>query len=485
MAYKDIAVGNVYGTWYLRLYLTENSTNIPNNTSSVHRKLTLRCASAGSSVSFDRREAWIGGNRKTIAYSHASSEHTLIEDDVTVAHGSDGKGSYTCSFGISTSYVLNGSSSLTLTLSTIPRAAKITSSSDFNDEQNPTIGISNPGKFNMEAWLEPNPTGDHLAIRTISNTATSYTWELTDEERKQLREACKGNSCIMRIGLYSNNKSFTNYVDKKFSIINGNPVFTEASFITTNHLDLADEQTIIKGYSNITVTLGKAISQKESTITSYKVICGNSVSQGNDLIYKLSNVDDSIIRCFAIDSRGNTTEKIINVPKYINYTPITLDVLNYERSDGGIGTGVEITFSGNLWMGNFGKVENTISAQYFFKKRNSSSDLIQGITTINPNVAAKYQKTALIKGDNSDTGFDNGSDYTLKVKVQDKLSSNEKEVILTKGMPHLDFCQYGIAIGGIYDETLLVDDKHPIAQIYSSKEGKMIPVEWLIYDNGK
>ena len=53
------------------------------------------------------------------------------------------------------------------------------------------------GGFNMSVWLEPNPNGPHLAVRdNIPNTG-SYTWELTDEERNQLREACKGKTCTI------------------------------------------------------------------------------------------------------------------------------------------------------------------------------------------------------------------------------------------------------------------------------------------------
>ena len=56
----------------------------------------------------------------------------------------------------------------------------------------------------MECWLEPNPNGEHYAKRTLSGTSGTFTWELTNDERKQLREACKGKTCTIRIGLYSN-----------------------------------------------------------------------------------------------------------------------------------------------------------------------------------------------------------------------------------------------------------------------------------------
>ena len=68
----------------------------------------------------------------------------------------------------------------------------------------------------MNVWLEPNPNGTHLCVRNgIPNTG-SYTWELTTEERNQLRQACTSNSCTVRYGIYTiiGGTTYSSYVDK-------------------------------------------------------------------------------------------------------------------------------------------------------------------------------------------------------------------------------------------------------------------------------
>ena len=106
------------------------------------------------------------------------------------------------------------------TLDSIPRQATITAAYDFTDVGNPSISFSNPGGYRMDVWLEPNPVGDHLCIReNIPNTG-SYTWSLTDAERDALRNKCAGNSCPIRIGLYSyvGGVQYADYKDKTYTM---------------------------------------------------------------------------------------------------------------------------------------------------------------------------------------------------------------------------------------------------------------------------
>ena len=150
-------------------------------------------------------------------------------------------------------------------LTNIPRQAKITSCSDFNDEQNPSFSFSNPGNFNMECWLEPNPNGTHLAIRTVTGTSGTFTWNLTEDERKQLRQACSGKSCTIRIGLYSKNKSWASYVDKKFSMTNAEPTIENVIYYDSDTSIASitkDDQLIVQGKSSFAVDIPKATAKK-------------------------------------------------------------------------------------------------------------------------------------------------------------------------------------------------------------------------------
>ena len=461
--------------------LTETGTNVSANTSTVHRKVWAYIT--GGTASDYTTNVYVNGINIFSGYANITTAATVFLDDyINVAHASDGKGSCSLSGKMTMSYLgYNGNGSGSIQLSTIPRAAKITVANDFNDEENPEISISNPGKWNMEAWLEPNPNGTHYAIRTINSNATSYQWELSEEERKQLRQACRDNSCKIRIGLYSKDKSFNHYVDKQFSIINANPIFTEADFISINHQQLADEKTVINGYSNITVTVKEAVALKEGTISLYKIICGSKMVQGTDVKLNLENVDDSIIRCYAIDSRGNTTERILNIEKYISYSPITLDVLEVNRKLNEMGTEVTLQFSGKLWTGNFGLLDNSIKAQYYYRELDSKGDWIQGTSNIDPETNSTFKKVVDIKGDLETLGFDKSKAFEIKVIVTDQLSNKDRITQLTKFRGLIYFHTDGIGIGGEYDSNITVNGEACIMQFYSKVYDKMIPVEMIPY----
>ena len=62
------------------------------------------------------------------------------------------------------------------------------------------------------------------------------------------------------------------YHDRTFIIKDPIPTVGTPTWESTNHLDLVDKDTVIKGYSDIAVTVPEAIPVKEATIKQYKVI---------------------------------------------------------------------------------------------------------------------------------------------------------------------------------------------------------------------
>ena len=90
---------------------------------------------------------------------------------------------------------MSGSASGNLWAPDIPRQANVTGYNDFNDEQNPTITYNNPGGFRINARLEFG--GTNIRRDNIPNTG-SYTFNLTDDERKLLRQKCTGDSMTVR-----------------------------------------------------------------------------------------------------------------------------------------------------------------------------------------------------------------------------------------------------------------------------------------------
>ena len=245
--------------------------------------------------------------------------------DVTVGHNADGSKAISITGWISHSQFSSGEEGYTHTLTTIPRQANITESSNFTDVQNPTIKFSNPGSFNMSVWLEPNPNGPHLAVRdNIPNTG-SYTWELTDEERNQLREACKGKTCTIRIGLYSNNKQWASYHDRTYTITNANPSFTSITATPVNPFG----SLYLQGKSSIKLTVNGAKGIYGSTITTYSISGGDYSYSGDKNTYTTGVVDksgDITFTATITDSRGRTASKTVKV----TVTAYTLPTLTFE-----------------------------------------------------------------------------------------------------------------------------------------------------------
>lgn len=488
MALKDVShVFALSGSYVeARIRMVENSVSTDGNYSSVsiyidvHRTNTGYSTSGSGSIS-----GWINdtnGNRVfNISVSIPSGTTvtgpawvTFYAVTVNVSHNSVGNGSV--SVGVTINWQRSGSGSTTFALTYIPRAATISNVSDFNDEQNPSFNYSNPGGYDMECWLEPHPNGEHYAIRTVSGTSGTFTWNLTDEERDQLRSECvDANSCTIRVGLYSNNKTWASYKDVKFSIINADPIFTTPAYLVTNHQDLVDNKTMIQGYSNISVTVGAAIAQKEATMKSYKVTVGDVIKTSDNAgVFIFENIKDSVIKCYAEDSRGNTTEKIVNITDVIAYNPPLITELDFERDEGGIGTGVDITLKGTMWNESFTKAANTITAQYFYKEQ-GASDWIQGQTPLSLQAAANLQLTQAIAGDLGANGFDNGKIYDAKVIITDKLANCEKAGIIPTGIPGTAYHVDGFCVHGFYNEDeggpfQIEGKKQPIYQKTESME---------------
>ena len=183
----------------------------------------------------------------------------------------------------------------------------------------------------MECWLEPNPNGEHYAKRTLSGTSGTFTWELTNDERKQLREACKGKTCTIRIGLYSNNCSWASYHDRTYQMTNAEPTINS---VVTSIIDPFGSL-CLQNRSNIKFTIS-ATAKYGATITNYAVSGNNFSYAGSKNTCQTSNIRDSGSLKYTVtvtDSRGFTasTIKTINVTGY-SYPTISMEAFRSNSS---------------------------------------------------------------------------------------------------------------------------------------------------------
>ncbi|WP_286669842.1 hypothetical protein [Thomasclavelia cocleata] len=455
MATSGVLGGGGYQGRYLEFAWSLVSQDIAGNTSTIYWRVTVV---GGSSSYYYHHRDYADAFGEVLVNSTSRTQRykgDLKNGYKTIQHDINGYADFSAHIiaAVYTSSV-NEDVSTSWALPLIPRQANITNlPASFNDEENPWFDYTNPANWELKAWLEPNPNGPHLCERTFKHTGGKYTWDLSEAERKQLRQACKGNSCTIRIGLYSNGTTWASYHDRTFIIKDPMPIAGTPTWENTNYLNLIDNKTVIKDYSTLVVRVPEATPVKEATIKQYKVVVGDKiVTKTTWGTFEIKNVNDSIIKVYVEDSRGNTVEKILNISSYKQYTSPVITTLSLERTKGGIGSNATLSYKGIFWNNNFGKASNGVTAQYYYKEQGAGT-WIQGSTAIPPKVfrSDEFNGEYEIRGDLEANGFDVGKNYDFKLVVTDKLASVEKTTILSSGIPNMAIHRNGVAFGAFYN----------------------------------
>lgn len=290
-----------------------------------------------------------------------------------INHGNDGKGNFTVSIKAAIySYSYNCSGSKTFTLDTIPRAATITSAPNFNDEENPVIKYSNAAGNSVTSLKICIAKTDGSTIlvpyRDISKTGTSYTFSLTDAERKALRVACNtANSMTVRFYIMTTigGTNYYNYVAKTLSIVNAKPTLSpivedvraEALTLTGN------KNTLIKYFSDVSFNFG-ASAKKEANIVSRKLENGTKSSVNNS--GTLYSVDSGTFKFTVTDSRGNTASTTVT-KTMINYVALNCVLEVKPELVSNNTTTLSISTSGNYFNGSFGARANALTVRWRYK----------------------------------------------------------------------------------------------------------------------
>ena len=278
------------------------------------------------------------------------------------------------------------------------------------------------------------------------------------------------NSSLIKVGVITYGD--TEYYSEKIgtlNVVDSNPIFSNFSYKDTDTNIIknltGDNQTIIKGYSDVQGIISlanKAIAQNYSTMSKYRFSIDEKTKEAqysdkNEVTITIANVLSNKFTMYAMDSRENSTSKEILAKKYIEYYDITIKELSVFREND-VGTKTILKFNGDIWNGNFGIKNNSIS-QCYYKYKNTTtesdwSDKIYITPTKDGNI---FYFNSVIAGDLGAEGFDADESYEIQVFIADAISNNfEKpmDFILGPGTPGLALYKNKIAIGGRYDEEL-------------------------------
>lgn len=358
---------------------------------------------------------------------------------------------------IKTDYTINNSY-ITVDLPPIERAVIPVTATNFTDEENPVISYDAiTGKSNayylkdnkrlyataradtitsLQAGLSFDGVTLDVAYRDIPIGVTSYTFELTDEEREILRQKAQGAATVPIYYMtktirnihylseyfwdydseYDETAEFLGKTQRMITIVSCNPSLNSTvKDIKPETLALTgDENTFIR-YESMAEYAINATPSKHATILTQSVQCGNKII--NDLPYGvIDDVESGTFIFSIVDSRqmGAVSTVSKNLIEYVK--PTCYQKLVMEMS-GEFDTRVVITVEGNYYSGSFGAVDNTLQLEVRYSEGNGSYGdwiALEGTPTYN---GTTYSLQATLEG------FSYSKAYTFQCRATDKLNS--------------------------------------------------------------
>ena len=417
---------------------SSSSNGTAANSSTVHVAVYAKKSSSSTSNTWGTTNTSVAVTDAGTQYENGLSlnvapggSQLIFAKNFIVPHNTDGKKSITISVNVGGD-VAWGNGSAYVALDTIPRHASITAAPNFNDEENPTINYSNPAGnaiTSIKACIaDVNGSVVYAAYRDIPKTGSSYTFNLTDEEREALRKSTlTSNTQTVKFYVTSVIGGVTNYstLEKTLTIVNATPELTISAkdVGAASKLLTGDENKIIKGFnyvlSSMSSKLKKGATIKSQTITNGSQSLIGDVGGTASMEGGFNNVESNTFIFGLTDSRGNTVNEYITL-EMIDYIKLTcnLDAKN-PTADGNM----VLKISGNYFNGNFGAVDNTLEVAFRYKENDGAySDWIvaEPIPTISGNT---YETIINL------TGLNYRSSYTFQARAIDKTNADG---ILTK-----------------------------------------------------
>ena len=449
-----------------RIIVTENSTSVANNTSNVTVKVQCwRTNSGYETYGSGTCYVTIDGTQYTQSITTSqkftyNSYTEIFSKTLNINHNSNGSKTLYVSSYISHSRFDSNSQGFNVNLTNIPRGAIITNAPNFTDTGNPTITYSNSAGnqvTSLQACISLTGSNPDIPYRNISKTGTTYTFNLTTEERNTLLNATSGKTRTVYFYIKTILAGNTIYTNKAvtFSVINANPTIGSITYQDTNSTITSitgNNQWIVRNKSTLRITLNSLNALKGATLSSAVVnLNGNDypfsgISGSNKSSVSLNigtlNISSNINATITLkDSRGFSsvyTKEIIILDYQDPYSTITLARLNNFYTQCNLE--VDCTYSS---LNN----KNSITIQWQAKKVSDSS--YGSLTTIQNNTSTTIN-------------LDNSYQWNVRIVTTDALGTSIPYVLFVdKGIPLFfvdkDKNSIGINCFPVNDESLEVN----------------------------
>ena len=394
-----------------------------------------------------------------ISLKATTSNPIFASGTTTVNHSADGTKTlsvradfslynFTDQDGIGYYYSNSGKTTMSGTeiLEEIPKKAIILSASDFTDESNPTITYNVPtGTVDVQAGILYSDGSEAVPYRTISNTGSSYTFPLTDDERRSLYTTLlnKGITSTKVIFSIKSRSSYTNATftepfagTKTLTIVNYKPTidpelwdFNPVTVALTAGTNATKSYKIVKYFSEVAYDIG-AEGHKGADIAYISVKNGDRTNTTTGGTF--DNIISSLFTFTATDTYGRNVsgDMELSPSNWVDYVKLTCNAKASEMSADG---DVAITITGKYFKGSFGAVNNALIVSYTKEEFRGGTETIQVgelVPTMNGN---DYTATFTI------SGLDYKSSYNIVVHVSDKLMNAESGSTVVAPTPIFDW----------------------------------------------
>ena len=434
-----------------QIVVTENSTSVANNTSSVTVKVQVWRTNTGYET-YGTGTCYCNINGSSYSQSINSSQKftynsytTVFSTTLTIPHDADGKKNIFVEAKISHSRFNSDYHGFTVSLSNIPRQATVTAVQNFNDEQNPVLTYSNPAGnvvTSLDACISLTGSNPDVPYRAISKTGTQYTFNLTTAERNTLRASMpNANSRTVYFYVRTVIAGQTYYSNKPatLTIVNGNPTISGVTYKDNNATTTAitqDNQIIIQNqsqllfnFSTLTALKSASLSNIEVTINSVtrSMSLSGTTKSNASLSFGLVNTSyntNAIIKL--TDSRGNSVsvQKEITIEAWTSPSAIiTCQRKNNYYSDTDLYVNADFSSLGG---------KNSITITYYYKLPSASSWTTGG---------------TMADGATVTISLDNTKEWNIKVTVTDAFASTTYLLSVDKGIPIIFFDRQKRSVG--------------------------------------
>ena len=395
-----------------RIVVTENSTSVSDNTSSVNVKVQAwrtnqGYTTYGSGTCYCNIDGTNYSQSITPSQKFTYNSYTeIFNRTVTVNHNADGSKTIYVSAYINHNRFSSNSQGFNVTLTNIPRQANLTSAPNFYDVDNPTITYSNPAGnavSSLQACISLTGSQADIAYRDISKTGTSYTFNLTTAERNVLLAACP-NSNTLAVKFYVktviSGTTYYSILDRTMTVKNANPSIMNVTYKDSNPTTFAvtaNDQYIIQNKSQLQIKIGQLSAVKSAKLSSvtvtinevgYTTVLSSTVHHNITINFgTIDTIENATATIEVTDSRGNKKSTNITILVYAYSAPAAIGTA---KRDSNFYADTKIT--NNSFCSSLGG-HNTLSVVWKYKERTASSYTTGGSIAYEETITAQLDNT--------------------------------------------------------------------------------------------